>query len=213
MNPYLQRSIKRRAATLLELLIVLTVIAILIALLVPAVQKVRSAAYRMQSMNNLRQIILATHHYADANNGALPYLDSFSSSSREPIFISIMPYIDQGGLYRAYQTNFPANTTGSDYPIPVYASPMDPTISVVGNGFTSYAANAVAFSIVQAKLPRSFPDGTSNSVAYAEHYAVKCGGETYFMWFSVSNALITAQKRALGRAAAPAVDRAIRHIL
>jgi prepilin-type N-terminal cleavage/methylation domain-containing protein len=105
---------KRSAFTLIELLVVIAIIAILIALLVPAVQKVREAAARTQSTNNLKQIGLAFHSYHDANKH-LPYNGLFANAVVDGVqytaaatagnplsgswAFQILPYIDQMPLY------------------------------------------------------------------------------------------------------------------
>jgi prepilin-type N-terminal cleavage/methylation domain-containing protein/prepilin-type processing-associated H-X9-DG protein len=150
----------RPGFTLIELLVVIAIIAILISLLVPAVQKVRDAAARTQCMNNMKQMGLALQNFHGAWN-AFP-VSTFYQSSTSPGYGSdnylwdtpgwvnnspatysgwmccLLPYIDQIDAWRALPTaNSPA-----EYPLVCYLCPADPRISLIfeaGGGFsTSY---------------------------------------------------------------------------
>ena len=98
---------KRPAFTLIELLVVIAIIAILIGLLLPAVQKVREAAARMQCTNNLKQLGLAIHNWAGDNNHAFP--PSYISDQTKPAGWGtyVLPYIDQGPLFKRYTFDAP----------------------------------------------------------------------------------------------------------
>jgi prepilin-type N-terminal cleavage/methylation domain-containing protein/prepilin-type processing-associated H-X9-DG protein len=94
----------RPAFTLIELLVVIAIIGVLIALLLPAVQKVREAANRAKCSNNLKQIGLAMHNYHDTND-RLPYADTrVGTSYAYPSWsVEMLPYIEQGNLYQQFR--------------------------------------------------------------------------------------------------------------
>jgi len=126
---------RRQGFTLIELLVVIAIIAILIALLVPAVQKVREAAARTQCQNNLKQLGVAAHNYHDANKAFPPGGGGFLSGTnlanqRFSALSFLLPYIEQDAVYRLITfTVSPDNAVNNQaraQPIPIFLCPSDP---------------------------------------------------------------------------------------
>ena len=100
----------KKAFTLIELLVVISIIGILIGLLLPAVQKVREAASRIQCANNMKQFGLAMHNFATTYDGKLPTIThKVAPGSNGSVMVALMPYLEQENLYKAY--SIPANMT------------------------------------------------------------------------------------------------------
>lgn len=167
----------RRATTLIEIVIVIAITAVLIGLLLPAIQAARKAAMVLECKNNVKQVILASHNFASAHADRLPSTQGGPRSANPDlsVFGAILSFVEQDNLSR----HFGKKGRGFIY-IPLFVCPADVTFETaksMGHETTSYAANALVFTDY-SRLQRICPDGTSTTIAFAEHYQ-RCGNDSF----------------------------------
>ena len=187
------RARKRRAFTLIELLVVIAIIAVLIGLLLPAVQKVREAAARTQCGNNIKQLGLAVHDFHDAYKELPPQWAKAGQYPSAPgngsLFYFLLPYIEQDNVYKNGQAGGGSNTVGPSV-VNLFLCPSDPssptgfggtnnpatkpqsqTIQRVGFAVCNYAGNLKVFDPMGPKsITQAMRNGTTHTVIFAERY-------------------------------------------
>ncbi len=175
----MRQSLPRRFGfTLIELLVVIAIIAILIGLLLPAVQKVREAASRMQCSNNLKQIGIALHDYHDQNKH-FPVGAAYKDNDSYQMWgwgAYLLPYLEQGNLYDQLNPRFPGDSTGVELKVFLDTAANRPLIQTRLEGFLCPSDGAQIF--VETPVDKNFDGdaGVGTDFYPAKSNYVACAG-------------------------------------
>ncbi|MBX9624740.1 MAG: DUF1559 domain-containing protein [Gemmataceae bacterium] len=173
----------RRGKSLIEVLVAIGILSTLLALLLPAVMKVRAHAQAVAEQNNERQIVMAMHHYASDFSSRIPgrRVHPINSYDNTSPLVNILPYV-------GYPV--PDSLPRGAYPVvKLYLSPTDPAVGGLPinttYGPTCYAVNQQVFG-GDPTLTASIPDGLSNTIALSQRYLV-----SYFVYGNTRGTLRT----------------------
>ena len=165
---------------------VIGILLILAALLLPAVAKVRQAAGRTQSINNVKQIILAIHGYNDTFR-RLPPIAGMANNKEGSVLFHLLPFVEQANIYQQTKVT---SWEFAKMVIPLFSDPQDK--SAAESRFentvatTNYAGNWLAFKDGNNSIPASFPDGTSNTMVFTTRYQICNGTPTAWAYPTIS---------------------------
>jgi hypothetical protein len=163
----------------------MAIFGLLLGLLLPAIAKVRGTVLRLESSNNLKQIMIAMHHFATEKGDRFPGRLEEQGRYAGSLFFAILPYIEQDLTSDITARKSPYGTM---HRVNTFVDPADWSIaSLTDGGYSSYAANGQVFK-VRSKLPGSFGDGMANTIIFGQHLGIihKPSRNVDFVWAEFS---------------------------